>query len=181
MSQQPQSHQKNQTRKRKYPNEAMDIQSTITQGNLANTENYIYLDLKSHEKTWMNDAKIELLSQELVKWALEQPTATQLRKFFHARGISIKHTNDWLVKWPIFKEYYLFAKSIIGSRREDGGLTKAYDSGIVRFTMPLYDDDWLKETERVAKLTKDDNKIASSQAINVIMQRFVSDEIEEKK
>lgn len=138
---------KSPTRKPKYPVEHMNVVADP-----GNSNSLIYLNHKAREQTWMTEEKIERFAAEMIQWAYESQDATKLSKFFHMKGIRNKIALEWCKKWPNFAEDYQLAKEIIGDRREDGALNKIFDAGLVARSMPMYDQDWKEETERVAKL-----------------------------
>jgi hypothetical protein len=90
----------------------------------------------------------EVEAEALIAWA-KTPAATVLRMFAPLRGYACSRMDDWLKSSPSFGEAYAFAKSLIGSRREqiliEAGSTKPFD----RYA-DWYDDELLKH-ERANK------------------------------
>jgi hypothetical protein len=121
--------------------------STDTTG----TNNLTYINHKTQEQTWMSKEKLEKITAEMLAWVYESSEATKLSKFFHMHGIRNKTALDWCKKWPKFAEAYQLAKEIIGNRREHGALTKVFDAGLVIKSMPMYDEDWKEECNRVIR------------------------------
>lgn len=174
MRDQPQSSRRNQTHQLKIIPESISPQDILAVTTQPSKDLYVYRDTVAHKEAWMTEKKLSKLSDEMTEWAQSHPEATKLEKFFRARGIRMCNVDDWRKKWPWFQADYETAKGMIGDRREDGGLTRAYDPGIVRFTMPMYDEEWVKESERVALLSKDEKAMQGSQALTVIMQDFAN-------
>jgi len=100
-----------------------------------------YLDCFTFKMKPVTDMFIERISQELITWASTNPDAIKLTQFFNEKRIPYDTWNAW-VRYPQFKAAKELALSIIGDKREHGGLTKKYDASMVQFMMPKYDQDW---------------------------------------
>jgi len=100
-----------------------------------------YLDCFTFKMKPVTDMFIERISEELIQWALNDPNAIKLTQFFNAKRIPYLTWNRW-VKYEKFATAKDLALSILGDKREHGGLTKKYDASMVQFMMPKYDQDW---------------------------------------
>lgn len=157
---------KSPNKKHKFPVEHMEVPAEET-----NENSLIYFNRKTREKSWMTEQKIERLGVELLQW-VETPEATKLSKFFHARRITNKVVLEWCKKWPTFAEDYQLAKEIIGDRREDGALSKVFDTHFILRSMPMYDEDWKAESTRLANLKQEVKLEEMKRPIQIIMQDF---------
>lgn len=111
-----------------------------------------YRDLLSNEMKPCSPLFLELLAEDMVKWS-DQPDALKLTQFFQSRHIDMcnlyrdrEKQNGWLDKSEYLKEAHRYVMMVLGTRREIGALKREYDSGMVRTTMPHYDNIW-KELE----------------------------------
>lgn len=95
---------------------------------------------------------IEQVALELIEWAKDDCRALKISQFFTRQGISTTTVKKWRDKSPVFDEAYVYAKQIIGDRRETGAIENEYDSGMIRSSMPIYDDEWKMNEEWRSKL-----------------------------
>ena len=169
---------KSPTKKYKYP--AVHMEIAVQE---ANKNGLIYFNHLSHEQIWMTEMKIEKLGVELFKWALDDPEAIKLSKFFHSKGITRKVVLEWCEKWPRFAEDFQFAKEGIGLKLWKGALY--VDSGIMEgpalWLLPCYDREFREETERMAKLRDGAKQDKANKTIIVEMVDYSGKPIPETK
>jgi len=90
---------------------------------------------------------IEQLALELIDWVKNNDDALKIEQFLVEHNICKSDLMRWIDKHPALSDAYAFAKMALGCRREIGGLKRKYDGSIVSFTMPQYDEAWVKNVE----------------------------------
>lgn len=94
--------------------------------------------------------KIDLEAVKLVEWA-KKPESLVLGECYGERGYSYEEATEFAKRNDNYKRARFMARTLIGARREKGGLKNKFDAGLVGKTMMLYDPDfkaWLKENKR---------------------------------
>ena len=98
--------------------------------------------LKPVSEAWVNN-----MGREMVQWAANDPKAYKIGQFLTQKGLDWEAIDRWRTKFPSFDSTYRAALSIIGDRREIGGLENKLNANIVSFRMPHYDRSWKKMAE----------------------------------
>jgi len=98
------------------------------------------------------DAFLEQLAIDLISWVEDNPQVVQLIGFLKAKGIYPNTLRDWKERNESLKNAYNWTMFTLGQRREHKALTKDFDSSFVRYTMPLFDEDYKNLEEWRAKL-----------------------------
>lgn len=119
-------------------------------------------------------ATIKFIEREAVllkKWA-ENEESLRLCDFYDDRGYDTRTFYKWVAKFPEMEAAHEFAKRRIGSRRENGALSKKFDSNTVHRSLGYYDYVFAQEQEkavaaRLAVAEKSESKI-------VVIERFPS-------
>jgi hypothetical protein len=124
----------------------------------------------------MDERKLRLIVDEMLAFAdnHDDKEAVKLSVFFKRKGYCSSDVWAWQQKWPWFKKAYKFIKEAIGDRREIGALYRELSEGIVLRTMPMYDDEWLRESDRVAKLRNEQQKAEAAQTVKVLVEEIKS-------
>ncbi len=106
-----------------------------------------YLDTFTFKMKPMSIEGIERIASDIVNWARNNDDALKIAQFWNDRGINHQDFYRWM-KWsPALKSAHETTMSILGTRREIGAIQKKFDSGMISFTMPFYDEDWKKNVE----------------------------------
>jgi hypothetical protein len=98
--------------------------------------------------------KIEAEADYLVEWA-EKPDSIVLGTCYGSRGYSYVDANEWAKENKKFGKAKAHAKTLVGARREIGGLINKLNPGIVSRTMPMYDPEY---NEHVMALKKNQSE-----------------------
>jgi hypothetical protein len=115
-----------------------------------------YEDFFLHRSHPVTQNFLDHLGQELLAYVENEKTQIlRIEWFFIQKRIPPRAARRWAEANEKFKETYETAKFILGMRRENGGLRKQFDSGLVSFTMPHYDPTWKELAEWKAKLKSD--------------------------
>lgn len=107
-----------------------------------------YRDLFTFSKKTTSPTWAESFARELVAWARNTPDAIKVNEFLMMKGVSMLDFHHLFVQYPILKEAYNIAKSILGNTRERNVLENKWNASAGIFMMGHYDEDWRKETER---------------------------------
>lgn len=144
------------SKSRKTPHLNTDVAKVSTKVPAVNdkptTPFFDYLDTFTFKQKPASIPFIERLAVELSNWAVNDEEAIKISQFYIKRGISKQDFTRWMEWVPALKEAYSVAMEAIGNRREVAGLTKKFDSSMVQFTMPQYDQGWKEMNEWRAKL-----------------------------
>lgn len=131
----------------------------ITEKLLINEE-YVHAFMPMMEKV------VRRLTEEGYKYFEENDDALTLQQFYVRERITPRIIETEFKKYPFWVEFIEYAKMIIAMRREYGGLTKKYDSGLVRWTAPLYSAEMRRHVEWQASLKE---KVAAAGRPSVVM------------
>jgi hypothetical protein len=137
-----------------------------------------YYDLLTFQMKPVSRGFIERLAQDLVKWSQKEDSLV-LGDFCSERYIERKLFWNWCQKYPEMSKAYEYAKSNVSSRREKGALTRKFDAGFVKESMPIYDQDWKDLLEWKAKIKADN--LESSQAKIVVLSDLEYKNLETKE
>ena len=119
---------------------------------------------------------IENLAYKLVEWAQFNEDALTLGEFMEANNLPSWAWEDYQHRSHIFKQAVAFAKQCIGNHREIGGLKRRLDSGMVKWTMPLYAKEWETLQEWYSRQKED----TATQG-NITVQMTPIPKLEDKK
>lgn len=129
-----------------------------------------YYNLRYQDRIPMTVEGIKLLADDLYIWAQDDESLIA-EEFYLLKGIDAKTFHNWMKRCPELKQAYAATKDIIAGRRERGALTRKYDAGTVRWTMPAYSKKYKKLEEWKAELgKKDDDKDTGTKV--VIMEKY---------
>lgn len=114
----------------------------------------------------------EMLHDEAVylEWWADQPDSIVIGEGYTNRGYTNVRAREFAVRSLEFRMAREYALYRVGQRREKMGLTGDVDTGIVRYTMGLYDSDldaWLDKKAQLAKAPPQTQE-AITPIINVI-------------
>lgn len=135
----------------------------------------LYYDHAHHEQTWMDEKRLAVLIEEMVNFALTNPGALKATLFLRQKGISNTKIHDWRKKWPQFDAAYQFCKNAVGDRLFVGGVTKQLSEGIVTKAMPIHDEEWKEESERLAKMRVEEKNAEQNKTVKVMIERYTED------
>jgi len=131
-----------------------------------------FTDVFTLKEVAYSEAFIDQMAQDLANWAANDETALSLTQFFSKRGICRATLYRWIEKYPYMKQAHKFALEVIGARRDVGCLTKKYDGGYGKETLPLYSEDYKAWVLEKAKLK--DETMAQSGVTFIYAKRFPS-------
>jgi hypothetical protein len=171
--------QSHRAKKITYPVEHMAIDHNTDVSAKSKNNDLVYLNRLHQEKTWMNEAKLERFTTELIAWA-QTPEATKLSLFLKMKGATYEDVETWCDRWPEFKKTLQFVKEMIGDRREDGGLRGLFSERMVIMSMPLYDREWKEESNRLAAIRDQQQVAESKRPIIIQMTDYSEKKIGEK-
>lgn len=107
----------------------------------------------------------------LKEWSLKEDSL-RISDFYDERGYNSQTFYRWCNKYPEMQQSLEFAKRRIGARREQGALTRKFDSSLVQRTLGYYDYVFAQEQEKAVQ-----TKLAYAQAAEskvVVIERFPS-------
>ena len=110
-----------------------------------------YLNTNTFQMHPSNGASKERLAVELIEWA-KLKTSYKISQFYIDKGIPRDTFYKWAHKHECLMEAYNIALELLGNRREIGAIERKLEPSIIKFTMPLYDKDWVKREKDVAQL-----------------------------
>ncbi len=144
-----------------------------------------YKDLFSFKIVPINEAFIERFASDMLQWATSEDKSLnnlKITQFPRSKKVPMQTFYDWVNKHPIIKEAYLESMAAIGDRREIGGMTREYDSSMIKSTMHLYDSKWKESEEWRAKIKADaDNKNQALVITNTIYKTLPKENEETKE
>ncbi len=128
------------------------------------------------------DQLIELEADYLVEWARKSESLV-MGTCYGSRGYSYHDAKEWSIKNIKFRQAKIQATTLVGARRELGGLINKLNSNIVARTMPLYDPDYnehLKEQRKAESENDLKDNLEFCQAINNLIkdQSIVIDNVD---
>ncbi len=130
-----------------------------------------YFDMFTMRERPFNNQWIENLAIEMVNWANnEAHEALHIKQFYHKKGLLPRDINRFAERYPALKDAQDYAKSLIGVRREVGGLKKQYSESLVKDSMPMYDEEYMALLEHKAQLSKKEDNVDKGPQFIVIDQ-----------
>jgi hypothetical protein len=133
------------------------------------------LDMVGFKLTTLGERAIMEIGRQLPLWAREDNKALKISQFFNERGICMSTVSRWCIRFPLFKQLFELAMTIIGDRREIMGLNRQIDTSIVIKTMHIYDPmvrDGLAWMESIKKDHNQDQREITVAAIAHVLQEF---------
>lgn len=140
-----------------------EIKGVITMGAPKGNQNAI--GNKGGRPHTISDEQISIEAEELIKWA-KLPDSIVLGVHYASRGYGYDDAWEWEHerKHLEFRKAKNYAKAAVGGRREAGGLTGAYDAGLVKSTMGNYD----REHREFLKEQKNSSIESAQHVINIL-------------
>jgi hypothetical protein len=111
-----------------------------------------YRCLNSWKMTPVTQSFIQRMTEELVRWAKEDPAALKLDQWQVDNGICDETRDRWLEQYPLFKKAWQQAKKALGIRRENGAINNQYNASMIAPMMAHYDKNWKDMAEWRATL-----------------------------
>jgi hypothetical protein len=109
------------------------------------------------------------LFMELYTWANENERAYTVKQFFTMKKMDPFCVYNWLEEDPQYKTMYKATIAALAARRERKALERELDAGLVRFSMPMYCDEWKKLEEWRSKLA---NKVEDTGTKIVVIEKY---------
>jgi hypothetical protein len=128
-----------------------------------------YYNMFTRQMSPITKRFIEQESSRIMEWAQLQDSLRMV-DYTDARGYTPEVYYDWVKKYPEIKIAHEFALRRIGSRREQGAMTRQFSEGTIHRTLGYYDQIFACETLKLSKM-KDE---ISSEGRVVIIERFPS-------
>ncbi len=129
-----------------------------------------YKSLHTWHDTPVNDAWKDQLAHDLFVWARDNEEAYKMSQFYLAKGVNNRDFSRWCETHENLKMAKEAALTLIGNRREIGGLKKKLDTHIVISSMAKYDDDWKELAAWRAQLkSESENK---SETKIIVMEQY---------
>ena len=132
-----------------------------------------YFDMFHFKQVPVSEGFIDRLFSDLVKEAYNDKEMLTLEDFYLKRGLSPDSYYKWVKKYPQAQRAHDVALLAIGNRRERGGLTRKYDSGLVSQSMAHYSKRWKQGIEWRESLKQKENDKGGN--ITVVMAPFDDD------
>jgi hypothetical protein len=129
-----------------------------------------YQDFFTHKCHPVSQAFLDRLSCELIEYVENTKTIFRHEWFFTQKRIYPKTARRWAEQNEQFGRVYEVSKFILGMRREDKGLRKEFDSGLISTSMPLYDEEWRNLLEWKSKIAE---KNTAPSTVIVQMEPFL--------
>lgn len=111
---------------------------------------------------------IERESQRLREWALLD-TSLRLVDFIDGAGYPPETFYGWCAQYQEMEMAHLFALRRIGSRREDGAITRKFEASTIHRTLGYYDNVWAQETVKIAQMKE---KLAQAENKIIVIEKF---------
>jgi hypothetical protein len=139
---------------------------------LGNVERECYLNVNTFTMIPMVDDYFKKLAIEWID--LAKNTEMLLMNEFHIqKGFSRAGFDKWIARSSELQEAQSIVRSIIGVRRERGGLKNEYNTNLVAKMQHNYDQDWKNSEEWRANLAVK-HQISTQQPITVVLEAFPS-------
>ena len=113
-----------------------------------------YLDMFTLKQTPVSKDYLLHYALEWVNWAITNDDALTMEGFYIIKGTQSKTVWNWMQRCSELQEAHDHVMHIIGDRREKGAITRKYDSGMIRTTMPMYKAKWKELEEWRASLSE---------------------------
>jgi hypothetical protein len=103
---------------------------------------------------------LEERALEIIEWAEKDENALKLTQFYIKHRWYEADVSEWRKRCDNFDKALLYAKMVIGTRRELGGLRGDLSEGMVTRAMPIYDkehkelEEWRASLKQPIILTK---------------------------
>jgi hypothetical protein len=134
-----------------------------------------YLDMFTLKQTPISKDYLLHYALQWVNWAISDDDALTMEGFHILKGVQSFTVSRWCQRCPELQQAHDHVMSIIGDRREKGAITRKYDSGMIRTTMPMYKAKWKELEEWRAHLSE---KIASAGGLKVVeMEKFADSDL----
>jgi hypothetical protein len=142
-------------------------------------EQEYYLDMFTLRMSPVSNDYLLHFAKEWVDWAVQSDDALTLEGFYVLKRVHDYTVNRWMKRCPELQQAHDWAMMAIGDRREKGAITRKYDSGMIRTTMPMYKAKWKELEEWRAHLSE---KIASAGGLKVVeLEKFADSDLVPKK
>jgi hypothetical protein len=127
----------------------------------------------------VSEQYIARLSQDLIKWAVEDDEALKLTQFFRKIGMYSRTFYRWCEKYPVLQRARVVATEAIGDRREILALKNKLNSGMVMSQMAKYDESWKNlEQWRADLRAKAQQKHESDITYKIVVDSYEDDDSE---
>ena len=174
---------KTPTRKIKLePNHQIEIDKSITAAqDVATPKGLEYFHRDSRQYEFFTEKEIEHMGSKVIQWALDNPRANKLMRFFWPLHIGEDTVTSLCKRFPRFKEDCDIARELIGGNLWEGALLPERNmrEGTALRYLPSYDKEYRKETERIAKQRLEIAAAEPPKQIVALIPRFV-DKFDEK-
>jgi len=110
-----------------------------------------YLNTNTFQMYPSNGSSKDRLAVELIEWS-KLKTSYKISQFYIDKGILEETYYRWVASHENLSIAHKIALVNLGNRREIGAIERKLEPSIVKFTMPLYDKDWVKREKDVAQL-----------------------------
>lgn len=118
------------------------------------------------------------LAAELIDYIWSNEQVYNIKSFLVFKGINPQVWSEWMARCPELKEANEHAKMILAVRRESGMLERRLEPNAVRYSMPLYCDEWKAlEAERTQIKAKIQAGQKEKEVIVVNMPQFPSSDL----
>ena len=129
----------------------------------------MYPDLFQMKNVPISPLFFERIGAELIKWAQESK-AIKISSFFLDKGITRGTYEYWLQQYPLFKDFYLHAKEIIGVRREELAFHRKADAGVFLKSAAQFDPEWKRTEEWRSAMNKEEK----AEGVKLIVEKITA-------
>lgn len=130
-----------------------------------------FFNLKTMQVHFETNTFIEQEAKKLKEWA-DLDTSLRLNDFIDERGYAPDVFRGWCVKYPLLELTRAYALRRIGSRRENGAMSRKFAESTVHRTLGHYDSVWREETALLQQMKVDKNNEPAN--FTVVMSCFES-------
>lgn len=113
---------------------------------------------------------VDELAEKMIAWSMEEGNIV-LGEFIARAGFPMPTFKKWLQRSEKLRNAYSIARTMVGTRREKGGLQGEYSPLMVMKTMPLYDQDY-KELLEWESQQKNVEQASMPQQQIIVLDRF---------
>jgi len=114
----------------------------------------------------------ERLAITLMDWCLHETEPLCLDEFLIKHRLHRKTYYSWVDKFEELERVHGFAMMTLGARREVGGLRNELNAALVKFTLPLYNEEHKALVEWYNQAKADQETLLAASKIVVNMSKF---------
>ena len=128
-----------------------------------------YFSIQTFQHHPITGTFIEQEAKRIKQWA-DLDTSLRMTDFSDMRGYDPDTFYEWVAKYPLIAKAHKYALRRIGARREDGAISRKFDSSTIHRTLGYYDKVWKSETRELARMKEEMS--SGNETKVVVIERF---------